>query len=120
MDVDTLLTTTRSARKMLDLDAPVDLDVVRTCLRIGLQAPNGTNQQSWRWIAVADESRRATIAALYRDAYLAIAESNIIKTLAPNFDIQRSDVQTFGLYDAQSVMHYIPFTFTKTSTSFRF
>ena len=48
-----------------------------------------------------------------RDAFVTIAEANIIKTLAPNFDVQQSDVQAFGLYDRQSVMHYIPFTFSK-------
>jgi hypothetical protein len=48
-----------------------------------------------------------------RDAWVTLAEDNVIKTLAPNFDIQRSNVQAFGLYDVQSVMHYIPFTFTK-------
>ena len=54
MDIDQLLTTTRSARKSLDLDAPVDLDEIRECLRIGLQAANGSNQQSWRWLIVTD------------------------------------------------------------------
>ena len=36
MDIEHLLTATRSARKSLDLDAPVDTDDVRECLRIGL------------------------------------------------------------------------------------
>ena len=48
-----------------------------------------------------------------RDAFVTIAQANIIKTLAPNFDVQASDVQTVGLYDRQSIMHYIPFTFSK-------
>jgi nitroreductase len=71
MDVDQLLTTTRSARKALDLDAPVELEVVRECLRIGMQAANGSNQQSWRWLVISDRGLRETIAGLYRDAYLA-------------------------------------------------
>ena len=70
MEVDELLTTTRSARRSLDLDAPVDVDEVRECLRIGLQAANGSNQQPWRWIVVADPDVRTKLAALYRDAYL--------------------------------------------------
>ena len=48
-----------------------------------------------------------------RDAFVTIAQANVIKTLAPNFDVQASDVQAFGLYDRQSIMHYIPFTFSK-------
>lgn len=55
MDIDRLLTSTRSARRSLDLDAPVDHGVVKDCLRIGMQAANGSNQQSWRWLVVAGE-----------------------------------------------------------------
>jgi nitroreductase len=81
MDVDMLLTTTRSARTTLDLDAPVDRGVVRDCLRIGLQAANGTNQQSWRWLVVADPALRVKIAAHYRDAYLAMTGGNMVAEL---------------------------------------
>ena len=70
MDVEHLLTATRSARKSLDLQAPVDRAEIRDCLRIALQAPNGTNQQSWRWLVIMDNDRRAEIARRYRDAYL--------------------------------------------------
>lgn len=34
MDIDQLLTATRSARRSLDLDAPVDLKDIRECLRL--------------------------------------------------------------------------------------
>jgi nitroreductase len=70
MDTERLLTATRSARKSLDLKAPVDLDVIRDCLGVGLQAANGSNQQSWRWVIVTDEALRERIAALYRTTYL--------------------------------------------------
>ncbi len=70
MDIEQLLTTTRSARKSLDLDAPVDIDDIRECLRIGLQAANGSNQQPWRWLVIADPALRRALAQLYRDAYL--------------------------------------------------
>ena len=67
-DIDELLTTTRSARKTLDLDRPVDMDDIRACLEIGLQAPNGSNNQSWRWMLVQDAELRRRIAAIYRQA----------------------------------------------------
>src|ERR1700757_813152 len=70
MDIDRLLTTTRSARKSLDLDAPVDIDDIRECLRVGLQAANGSNQQSWRWLVITDPALRRRLAELYRAAYL--------------------------------------------------
>jgi nitroreductase len=70
MDIDELLTATRSARKSLALDAPVDHDEIRECLRIACQAANGSNQQPWRWVVVTDGALRARIADLYREAYL--------------------------------------------------
>lgn len=69
MDVEHLLTATRSARKSLDLDAPVDHATVRDCLCIALQAANGSNQQTWRWLVVADPERRRRVAELYQDSY---------------------------------------------------
>ncbi|KUH98287.1 nitroreductase [Mycolicibacterium acapulense] len=83
MDIDQLLTTTRSARKSLDLDAAVDRRDVAECLRIGMHAANGSNQQSWRWLAVFDEEIRAQLAELYRDAYLQRVGGQLIADLLP-------------------------------------
>lgn len=83
IDTDQLLTTTRSARKSLDLDAPVNRDVVEDCLRIAMHAPNGSNQQSWRWVAVFDETLRARLAEFYRDAYLQKVGGQLIGDLLP-------------------------------------
>lgn len=84
MDVDQLLTTTRSARKSLDLDAPVDMEEIRESLRIGLHAANGSNQQSWRWVVLTDPALRASIAGLYRDAYLAKVGGQLIAEMIPD------------------------------------
>jgi len=65
--VDALLTTTRAVRKRLDLTRPVELDVILECLRIAIQAPTGSNQQTWRWIVVTDPRMRAQLAELYRN-----------------------------------------------------
>jgi nitroreductase len=70
MQIDYLLTATRSARKTLDLDAPLDMEVVAECLRIGLHAANGSNQQSWRWLVITDSELRQGLGELYNDAYL--------------------------------------------------
>lgn len=83
MNVEQLLTSTRSARKTLDLNAPVDLDEVRDCLRIGLQAANGTNLQSWRWLIVTNQDLRTRIAALYRKAYLDKVGGQLIAGFMP-------------------------------------
>jgi nitroreductase len=65
--VDKLLTTTRAVRKRLDLTRPVGLDVVMECLRLAIQAPTGSNMQTWRWIVVTDPEVRAQLADLYRN-----------------------------------------------------
>jgi nitroreductase len=66
--VDHLLTTTRAVRKRLDLDRPVEREVILDCLRVATQAPTGSNLQGWRWVIVTDEDKRAALAELYRKA----------------------------------------------------
>ena len=83
MDVDQLLTTTRSARRSLDVDAPVDLEEIRNCLDIGLHAPSGSNQQSWHWAVITDAVLRETIAQLYREAYLSKVGGQLIAGVMP-------------------------------------
>jgi nitroreductase len=84
VDTDQLLTATRSARRSLDLDAPVDLEDIRECLRIGLQAANGSNQQSWRWLIITERGLREKIAGLYRDAYLGKVGGQLIAGFMPS------------------------------------
>ncbi|MEU6548858.1 nitroreductase family protein [Streptomyces sp. NPDC046915] len=66
---DDLLTTTRCVRRGLDLDRAVDPELVKDCLRIALQAPNGNNRQNWRWILLTDPRIRADVAEVYRGAF---------------------------------------------------
>jgi nitroreductase len=71
---DELLTTTRAVRKRLDLTRPVPEALIRECLEIALQAPSGSNRQSWQWVVVTDAAQRQAIGAIYRravEAYLA-------------------------------------------------
>jgi len=65
---DDLLTTTRAVRRRLDLERPVEREVVDECLRIALQAPNGSNRQPWRWVVVDDPATRAAMADIWRRA----------------------------------------------------
>jgi nitroreductase len=83
MDIEQLLTTTRSTRKSLDLDADVDIDDIRECLGIALQAANGSNQQSWRWLVIADPTLRREIAERYRSAYLLRVGGQMLGDLLP-------------------------------------
>jgi nitroreductase len=71
---DELLTTTRTVRKRLDLTRPVPLELVRECLEVALQAPSGSNRQTWQWLVVTDPELRRGLGDIYRravEAYLA-------------------------------------------------
>ena len=56
MTPDQLLTTTRSVRRRLDLERPVQRALVEACLDLALQAPNGSNLQRWQWLVVDDRA----------------------------------------------------------------
>lgn len=66
--VDAALTTTRSVRLRLDLERPVDNEIILDCIDIAEQAPSGGNQGSRRWIVVRDPAMKDKLAALYMEA----------------------------------------------------
>jgi nitroreductase len=67
--IDHLLTTTRSVRKRLDLERPVELVVIQQCLEIAIQAPTGSNVQGWHFMVVTDPEKRAALADLYKKSF---------------------------------------------------
>ena len=66
LTADEVLTTTRSVRKRLDFDKPVDRATVEECLEIALQAPTGSNRQGWHWVVIEDAELRAAVCDVYR------------------------------------------------------
>jgi nitroreductase len=68
---DELLSTTRAVRKRLDLDRPVPMEVIREALAVALQAPSGSNRQSWQWIVLTDPGIKTQVAELYQQSYAA-------------------------------------------------
>ena len=72
---DRLLTTTRSVRRRLDFDRPVEQSVLDECLRIGLQAATGGDLQRWRWVIVRDAEKRRKLGELYRKSFEAMLAS---------------------------------------------
>ena len=69
MDVEELLTTTRSVRRRLDLTRPVDTGEVMACIEVALQAPTGGGRQHWHWLVVTDPALRSAIGGVYRAAF---------------------------------------------------
>jgi nitroreductase len=111
MEIDYLLTATRSVRKLLDLDAPVDADEIRDCLRIGCQAANGTNMQTWRWIVVSDPDVRAEIARLYEASVLTMTgRASVSDGSPPDTPFGRLMSSTEWLVEhlAEVPLHVIP------------
>ncbi|MFN8024990.1 MAG: nitroreductase family protein [Acidimicrobiia bacterium] len=94
MDVtvtDHLLATTRAVRKRLDLDRPVERELLLECLRLAVQAPTGSNSQGWRWIVVTDQEKKTKLKELYGGtggAYLKAAAA------------QAKDPQTQRVYES--------------------
>jgi len=73
LTLDELLTTTRAVRKRLDLNRPVEREVILECLAIAQQAPTASNMQNWHFVVVTDPGKRAALAEIYRkgwDVYL--------------------------------------------------
>ena len=75
LSADELLTTTRSVRKRLDFDRPVEREVVEECLEIALQAPTGGNRQGWHWVFVEDPDKKKAIADIYAANFAEYAAS---------------------------------------------
>jgi nitroreductase len=69
LSADEVLTTTRTVRKRLDLDRPVERSVVEEALEVALQAPSASNRQTWHWVVVEDPATRQAVADVYARNY---------------------------------------------------
>ncbi len=110
LTIDELLTTTRAVRKRLDLERSVELEVIRACLSMALQAPTGSNQQGWHFVVVTDAAKRGALAELYAkafDAYIGQGSSS-----SPGPDAQMVRVIDSATYLAQNLakvpVHLVP------------
>ncbi len=72
--VDHVLTTTRSVRRRLDFDRPVEPAVIEECIGIAIQAaPGGGEARPWHFLVVTDQARRDAIGGLYREGFYRFA-----------------------------------------------
>jgi nitroreductase len=63
---DEVLATTRSVRRRLDLERPVEREVLEACLRLAQQAPTSSYAQNWHFVVVTDPDQRAALGELWR------------------------------------------------------
>lgn len=72
--VDQVLRTTRSVRRRLDFDRPVEPEVIEACIDLATQAPTGLDRENWRFVVVTDAEPKQRIGELYRRSFGALAE----------------------------------------------
>ncbi len=101
LSLDEVLRTTRSVRRRLDLQRPVEPEILKECLELAIQAPTGSNNQNWHFIFVTDPRQRQALSDLYRKGfatYCALAQTGqavaMRSTAMPNreaiFKLKRS------------------------------
>jgi nitroreductase len=66
LTTDELLSTTRAVRKRLDLERPVEREVLEECFALAQQAPTAGYSQSWQFVIVTDPEKKAAIGELWR------------------------------------------------------
>ena len=88
---DELLSTTRAVRKRLDLERPVEREVLLECVDLAVQAPSGSNSQRWHWVFVTEPAKKAALADIYRRVFAVTYTAEVLGTLdAPGERIRSS------------------------------
>lgn len=64
-----LLRTTRSVRRRLDFERPVEPEVIEACIDVATQAPTGLDREAWRFVVVTEPEKKREIGAVYRQAF---------------------------------------------------
>jgi nitroreductase len=104
LTADEVLTTTRSVRKRLDFDRPVERAVVEECLEIALQAPTGSNSQGWQFVIVEGAAKKQALADIYARnfaKYAKMARSNQYQPGDKRYD-QREKITDSATYLAEN------------------
>ena len=89
---DRLLSTTRAVRRRLDLERPVDREVILDCIRLSQQAPTASNTQKWRWMVVMDAEKRKALGEIYGRGKQFIEQAKA--------QVDDDDTQTHRVYDS--------------------
>ena len=68
-----VVSTTRSVRRRLDFERPIEREVLERCIEAAVQAPTGLNHEAWRFLVLTDPEPKEQVAALYRRGFDALA-----------------------------------------------
>ena len=91
-ETDRLLSTTRAVRRRLDLERPVERDVILDCIRLSQQAPTASNTQKWCWMVVMDPDKRKALGEIYARGKEFIQQARS--------EVDADDAQTHRVYDS--------------------
>ena len=73
---DLLLTTTRALREDMDLERPVERSVIEECVKIAIQAPQGSPLPTEHFLIIMDAEKRRRIAEIYRTSCYAFLDKH--------------------------------------------
>lgn len=84
---DELLSTTRSVRRRLDFSKPVESELLKECLELGLQAPTGSLRQDWHFVVSTDRQQCRAVGEVYKRVWNGmISDDYLEKTAAAEPD----------------------------------
>src|SRR6478609_3774988 len=104
---DELLSTTRCVRRRLDLERPVEREVLEECLRLAQQAPTAGYAEDWHFVVVTDADKRLALAELWRAGgrrYLGVDDPTELPAVVPP-DRKRLVESVVHLYEH---LHEVP------------
>jgi len=73
--IDEILRTTRSVRRRIDFDRPVEPGIIEECIAIATQAPTGIPSEAWRFLVLTEPGPKRALAELYRRALATLADA---------------------------------------------
>jgi len=107
LSLDELLSTTRCVRRRLDLERPVEPEVLEECLRLAQQAPTAGYAENWHFVVVTDPEKRLALAELWRAGgrrYLGVDDPTGLAAVVPD-DRKRLVESVVHLYEH---LHEVP------------
>lgn len=103
---DELLATTRAVRRRLDLERPVEREVIMQCFELAVQSPTASNRQTWRWLVIDEPGKIAAVAECYRSG-MGNSLDNLKAAAQERQDMQSVRVYEGAIWLAQN-MHRVP------------
>ena len=82
MTPDEMLATTRSVRRRLDFERPIDPATLKQCLELALQAPTGSLRQDWHFVVSTDADQCRAVGEVYKRVWNALVTDDYLEASA--------------------------------------